>query len=159
MAEKTLVSYIGAGSNLGARESYINRAVEYLSSNSRIKVDKVSSLFETEPKGGPPQGKFLNCAVKIETSLSPSNLLKFLQETEKNLGRVRTVKNGPRTIDLDILLYGKEKIDYPDLRIPHPEMFNRLFVLIPLLEIEPEIFDKLDILSPYKEKSLKLLAR
>jgi len=151
--------YIGIGANLGNREDYINKAVEYLSSNPRIKVDKVSSLIETEPVGGPPQSKFLNCVVKIKTSLSSLTLLKSLQTMERNLGRVRTVKNGPRTIDLDILLYGEEIINKPDLKVPHPEMFNRLFVLIPLLEIEPEIFDKLAVLSSHKEKAFELLSR
>lgn len=151
--------YIGIGSNLGNREDYINRAVGYLNGNPQIKVSKASSFIESDPVGGPPQGKFLNCVVKIETSLSSSTLLKSLQAIEKNLGRSRTVKNGPRTIDLDILLYGEELINEPDLEVPHPKMFNRLFVLIPLLEIEPEIFDKLDILSPYKEKAFNLLSR
>ena len=138
------ISYIGLGSNLGDRLANINKAIEYLKENQDITVERVSSIIETEPQGGPPQGKFLNAVVKIKTTLKPKELLKVLQNIEEKLGRVRTIKNGPRTIDLDILLYGNEKIDEPDLKVPHPRMGERSFVLGPLLEIEPNIFKRLN---------------
>lgn len=140
---KEEASYIALGSNLGDRHFNINKAIEYLKANQNIRVEKVSSIIETEPQGGPPQGKFLNAVVKIKTSLSCEELLRFLQDIENKLGRKRSIKNGPRTIDLDILLYGNKKIDEEDLKIPHPKMFERDFVLKPLLEIEPDIFGKL----------------
>jgi len=138
------ISYIGLGSNLGDRLANINKAIEYLRENQDIAVEEVSSIIETEPQGGPPQGKFLNAVVKIRTALKPKELLRVLQGIEEKLGRVRNIKNGPRTIDLDILLYGDEKIDEPDLKIPHPRMRERSFVLRPLLEIEPNIFKRLN---------------
>ncbi|MCD6539418.1 MAG: 2-amino-4-hydroxy-6-hydroxymethyldihydropteridine diphosphokinase [Candidatus Omnitrophica bacterium] len=146
------VSYIGLGSNLGDRLVNINKAIEYLKENQDITVEKVSSIIETEPQGGPPQGKFLNAVVKIKTSLAPQDLLRFLQDIEAKLGRTRLIRNGPRTIDLDILLYDNKVIDEPNLEVPHPRMFERDFVLKPLLEIEPDIFDKLEGLKPYRDK-------
>jgi len=146
------ICYIGLGSNLGNRQANINKAIEYLKSNSQIKIEKISSIIETEPQGGPPQGKFLNAVVKIKTSLAPQDLLRFLQDIEAKLGRTRLIRNGPRTIDLDILLYDNKVIDEPNLEVPHPRMFERDFVLKPLLEIEPDIFDRLEALKPYRDK-------
>jgi len=128
-------SYIGIGSNLGDRRKYIERAIEMLKRSQKIKVDKVSPLYETEPVGGPPQGKFLNGVIKIETDFSPRELLNRLKEIEDDLGRVRRVKNGPRTIDLDILTYGDKHIEKGDLVIPHPRMNERDFVKDPLNDI------------------------
>jgi 2-amino-4-hydroxy-6-hydroxymethyldihydropteridine diphosphokinase len=136
--------FIGIGSNLGDREKNIKEAIKFLENNERIKVEKISSLIETEPQGGPPQPDYLNGVIKIKTDLSAQDLLCYLQEIERKLGRVRTVKNGPRIIDLDILLYGKEKIDEDNLKVPHPKMFERDFVLRPLFEIEPQIKSKLE---------------
>jgi 2-amino-4-hydroxy-6-hydroxymethyldihydropteridine diphosphokinase len=99
----------------------------------------VSAIIETAPVGGPPQGSFLNGVVEIETTLSPKDILTSLQEIENALGRVRTKRWGPRTIDLDILLYGDEVIGEPDLVIPHPMMHERAFVLKPLAEIAPDV--------------------
>ncbi len=132
-------AYIGIGSNLGDRLSHINSAIKELGNTPEIAIEKISSLIETEPVGGPAQGKFLNGVIKIETKLSPRKLLYALQNIENKLKRIRTVKNGPRTIDLDILLYGSETVAEDDLMIPHPRMFEREFVMRPLLEIEPEI--------------------
>ena len=134
-----VISYIGMGSNLGDREKNISSAVEYLKKTSGIKVTRVSSLYETDPVGGPPQGKFLNGAIEIETYLSPYELLRRLKEIEMELGRKKTVVNGPRTIDLDILFYGDVKIEKEDIVIPHPRMEQRDFVLRPLNEINPAI--------------------
>lgn len=128
-------SYIGIGSNLGDRKGYIERAIEILKTSSDIKVSKVSPLYETEPVNGPPQGKFLNGAIRIETDLSARGLLNRLMAIEKTLGRVRDIKNGPRTIDLDILTFGDQHIEEGDLIIPHPRMNERDFVKRPLADL------------------------
>jgi 2-amino-4-hydroxy-6-hydroxymethyldihydropteridine diphosphokinase len=128
-------AYIGLGSNLGRRRQNIRRALAELNKIKELKVIKISSLYQTEPVGGPPQGKFLNGAIKIETDLLPHQLLKALKNIEKRLGRKKTVKNGPRIIDLDILLYGDKKIKTKTLIIPHPRMKERGFVIKPLEEI------------------------
>ncbi len=130
-----MLCYIGVGSNLGDRRNYIENAIQKLKESKGIEVKRISGIYETEPEGGPKQGKYLNGAIEIETTLEPRQLLERLQAIEKELGRVRTVKNGPRTIDLDILLYGDKKIDEVDLKIPHPRMLEREFVLKPLKEI------------------------
>jgi len=130
-----MLCYIGIGSNLGDRKKYIENAIEKLKNTEGVEVKKVSGVYETEPMGGPKQGKYLNAAIEIETGLKPRELLVKLQDIEKQLGRKRTVKNAPRTIDLDILLYGDNKIDEPDLKIPHPRMRGREFVIKPLKEI------------------------
>ena len=137
------VVFIGLGSNLGNREDYINKAIDYLKKNPNIIVDKISSIIETNPQGFINQGKYLNAVIKLKTSLSAFNLLTELQDIENNLGRVRSFKNAARTIDLDILLYGEEAIDEPGLNVPHPRMFKRKFVMEPLLEIAPELKNKL----------------
>ena len=139
--------FIGIGSNLGDREYFINEAINYLRKNSQINIEKISSIIETDPCGGPPQGKFLNAVIKIKTFLKPEELLSVLQSIENRLGRKRLIRNGPRTIDLDILLYGDKIIDYPELKIPHPRMFEREFVMNLLFEIAPEIKKKLSSLN------------
>jgi len=130
-----VLCYIGIGSNLGDRQKYIYRAIEELKKNKDIRVVETSSIYETEPVGGIPQGKFLNGVLKIRTSLNSGSLLRSLNEIEKLLGRKRMVKNGPRTIDLDILYYGDESINKKDLRIPHPRIKEREFVLRGLREL------------------------
>lgn len=127
--------YLGVGSNLGDREKYIQQAIQYLRETPGISVKKISSLHETDPVGGPPQGKYLNGAIEIETRLSPRELLTCVKNIEKGLGRKERMKNWPREIDLDILLYGNQMIQEPGLEIPHPHMRERDFVLIPLREI------------------------
>jgi len=127
--------YIGIGSNLGDRRQYIKDAISMLGETPEVKIDKVSPLYETEPVGGPPQGRFLNGVLSLKTGLSPRQLLKRLNEIEDSLGRERTVKNGPRTIDLDILTYGDLHIEEKDLMIPHPRMKERDFVMRPLNDI------------------------
>jgi len=132
-------AFISIGSNLGNRKDNVTRAISYLKAEKGIKVEKVSTFIETEPQGGPAQGKYLNGVIKIDTTLSVHDLLNVLHSVEDRLGRKRLVRFGPRTIDLDILLYGDETVDSPDLKVPHPRMFERKFVLEPLLEIEPEL--------------------
>jgi len=131
-------AYIAFGSNLGDRNKNILRAISLLKAHPKIKIKKISSIIETKPEGGPKQGRFLNGAVKIETGLSIEDLLSVLQDIEKQLGRTRAVKNGPRTIDLDIIFYGDEVINKPGLIIPHPRWRQRQFVVGPLREIAPE---------------------
>lgn len=132
-------SYLGIGSNLGRRQINIKKAIELLKQLPNIKVIKISQLIETMPVGGPKQRKFLNGAIEIKTNLKPQALLKALKKIEKDLGRVKTIKNGPRVIDLDILLYNKKNIYEKNLIIPHPRMFYRDFVLKPLKEIFPKL--------------------
>lgn len=133
------VAFIAIGSNLGDRNNYIDKALIRLGGSVSISIESISSLIETNPCGGPSQGKYLNGVVKIKTSMSPQRLLKFLQNIERELGRKRDIKNGSRTMDLDILLYGDEIINESNLQIPHPKMCEREFVIKPLLEIEPKI--------------------
>jgi 2-amino-4-hydroxy-6-hydroxymethyldihydropteridine diphosphokinase len=131
------VVYLGLGSNIGNRAEQLNRAVE-LMKKSGIAIQKISTSIETDPVGGPPQGKFLNAAVMAETTLSPVELLKTIQAIESSMGRGRTIANAPRSIDIDILLYDKLILQSQDLTIPHPRMHQRAFVLDPLREIAPQ---------------------
>ena len=128
------IVYLGLGSNLGDREKNIREAVKLLEARG-VRPLKISSIIETDPVGGPPQGSFLNAALKAETSLVPLDLLKAAQAVEAQLGRVRMVKNGPRTIDIDILRYDDLAMVTDQLVIPHPRMEARDFVMIPLNEI------------------------
>ncbi|PIP20744.1 MAG: 2-amino-4-hydroxy-6-hydroxymethyldihydropteridine diphosphokinase [Candidatus Omnitrophica bacterium CG23_combo_of_CG06-09_8_20_14_all_40_11] len=130
-----IVCYLGVGSNLGNRRENIKKALDYLAKTKGIKIEKASRIYETEPMGDPAQGKFLNAAIKIRTSLRPQLLLAALKKIEKDLGRKKTVRWGPRKIDLDILLYANKVIKRENLVIPHPRMFAREFVLKPLREI------------------------
>lgn len=124
-------AYIGIGSNMGDRKMYIDEAIKMLGSF----VKRVSSVYETEPVGLEEGDKFLNAVVEIETDMEPVALLDFLEGIEKKLGRKEKGAYKSRTIDLDILLYGDEKIDIPRLKIPHPRLKDRDFVLEPLLEL------------------------
>jgi len=133
--------YVALGSNLGDRSRNINLALKYLNLDPAIKILKTSSFVETEPVGAVAQPKFLNATAKIETDYSAQELLKKLQEIEISLGRENPhPKNQPRAIDLDILTYGDLKIDESNLKIPHPRMWEREFVTVPLKEIAPEMF-------------------
>lgn len=126
--------YLSLGANLGDREKNIRTALALLT-DAGVNVLKVSSLIETVPQGGPPQGLFLNAAARAETSLSPQAVLQVIHSIEGQLGRVRTVKNGPRPIDIDILFYDDVSMNTPELTIPHPRINERDFVLGPLKEI------------------------
>lgn len=140
--KKKHIVYLALGSNMGDRLAYMRKAVIHLKQTG-INILKTSSVIETDPVGGPPQGKFLNAALRAETTLSPADLLAHLKSIEKKLGREQTEKNGPRPIDIDILLYDNISIKNPTLTIPHPRMFEREFVMRPLLEIEPQIIKKI----------------
>ncbi|MFH1533587.1 MAG: 2-amino-4-hydroxy-6-hydroxymethyldihydropteridine diphosphokinase [Nitrospirota bacterium] len=125
--------FIGIGTNIGDKGQNIENALIEIGKIATIK--KKSSIHETKPVGYENQGDFFNMAIEIETDLSPIDLIIKLQEIEHKMGRVRDIKNGPRIIDLDILTYGNEIINEPNLTIPHPRMFERDFVMKPLKEI------------------------
>ncbi|MDP2168474.1 MAG: 2-amino-4-hydroxy-6-hydroxymethyldihydropteridine diphosphokinase [Thermodesulfovibrionales bacterium] len=149
------VVYIGIGSNMGGRKANCRKAVKLLIREG-MRALKQSSMHETKPDGVKEQPLFMNMAVAAETDIPPHRLLKVLKSIEKELGRKETIRRGPRVIDLDILLYGDLILDEPDLKIPHPSMHKRGFVLKPLSEIAPdavhpvlgktvkELFEKLD---------------
>ena len=126
---------------MGDRAFYIQQAIRELEARG-VHIIKMSSVIETEPVGGPPQGKYLNAVAECAAQLSPEDLLSALQEIEKLIGRVKTVVDGPRVIDLDILLYDQIKLNTPDLIIPHPRMYSRDFVLNPLKEIAPHLLEE-----------------
>jgi 2-amino-4-hydroxy-6-hydroxymethyldihydropteridine diphosphokinase len=130
------VAYLALGSNLGDRWANLTAAVQRLRREPGLRVQAVSGFYETDPVGGPTgQGKYLNAAAKVETNRTPQQLLDLLLHIEKSLGRVRSVKDAPRTIDLDVLLYDDRVLDTPELTVPHPRMADRAFVLVPLREI------------------------
>jgi 2-amino-4-hydroxy-6-hydroxymethyldihydropteridine diphosphokinase len=134
-------AFVGLGSNLGDRERTLRRAVEQLTTLPSTTVRVVSSFRDTEPVGILDQPRFLNGAVELETDLSPGELLGALLEIERALGRDRSgvPPGGPRTLDLDLLLYGDAQIEEPGLRVPHPRLAERRFVLEPLLELDPAL--------------------
>ncbi len=134
--------YLGLGSNLGDRKMYLTSAIKKLN-QSNVNVLEISAFIETDPVGGPPQDKYLNAVIKAKTTLDPHQLLKTTLLIEKGLGRIRTMINGPRTIDIDILLFDTLKIQTPELTIPHPRMLERDFVMNPLKEIAPELVKEL----------------
>ena len=128
---------MGLGSNLGDRLGNLVRALEELTATRELKILDCSAAYETEPWGLTDQPKFLNCAVKAATTLTPEQLLELAKEIEQVMGRTAGVRYGPRPIDIDILLYGDLVINLqvPDLQVPHPRMAERAFVLVPLAEI------------------------
>jgi 2-amino-4-hydroxy-6-hydroxymethyldihydropteridine diphosphokinase len=130
--------FLSLGSNIGDREEYLLHAVNKINTHPSINIRTLSSLYETEPVGMVEQSPFLNMVVKGETSLSEEELLYFLQQTETELDRTREIRWGPRTIDLDILLYNNIQVNTEHLVIPHSRMKERAFVLVPLAEIAPE---------------------
>ena len=138
------LAYIGFGSNCGDREHYILSALHMLMSSPSSQVRRISSLYESKPVEGVGGSLFLNGVVKMSTSLEPEDLLIYLQTVESSLGRDMDRRSGPRTIDLDILLYGDRVVQTPTLTIPHPKMARRSFVLLPLIEIEPDVVHPLE---------------
>lgn len=132
-------AFLSIGSNIGDRFVHLTEAVRALHSQEKVKVMAVSSIYETAPVGYTDQADFLNLVVQVETGLNPYELLSTCQEIEHKQGRVRNIRWGPRTVDLDILLYNNDNIEAENLVVPHPRMHERGFVLIPLLEIAPTI--------------------
>lgn len=136
-------AYLGIGSNLGDRASFLQGAVDALATAEGVELVAVSRVYETVPVGGPPQPDFLNAVVAIDTDLSGHALLELAHRIEAAADRVRTVRWGPRTLDVDVLLVGDEQIDDPDLVVPHPRMTERAFVVVPLADVAPEWADRL----------------
>ncbi len=134
------IVYLGLGSNMGDRQQYIRSALDALR-QSGISIDKTSTIIETEPQGGPPQGNYLNAVCESRTDLTPEELLSAVKSIERRLGRRKNVVNGPREIDIDILLYDQLRWSSLNLTIPHPRMRHRAFVLEPLKEIAPSRAD------------------
>ncbi|TDF91563.1 2-amino-4-hydroxy-6-hydroxymethyldihydropteridine diphosphokinase [Paenibacillus piri] len=128
-------AYIGLGSNIGDRERYLAEAIRQLESHEHVRISGRSAIYETDPIGLTDQAPFLNMALELETTLRAEGLLAVMQQIEQNLGRTREVRWGPRTIDLDLLLYGDVAQDDPQLILPHPRMMERAFVLVPLVEV------------------------
>lgn len=141
-------AYIGVGSNLGNREETIEKAKEALSAFPQIRFIRSAPIYETQPIGGPKQGLYLNTVWELETTLDAEELLRVLSEIELHLGRTRAEKNGPRTLDLDLLLFGDEIVRQENLVIPHPQMQERWFVLKPLWDLRS------DLIHPVFKKSV-----
>jgi 2-amino-4-hydroxy-6-hydroxymethyldihydropteridine diphosphokinase len=131
--------YLSLGSNVGNRAENLRAAMEELP-HAGVAIVKVSSFYETEPVDYLDQRWFLNCAAEVKTHFDPFTLLRALREIETKMGSKKLVAKGPRLMDMDILLYGGEKIGTPELQVPHPRMHLRRFVLVPLAEIAPEAF-------------------
>lgn len=136
-------AFIGIGSNLGEREATVRAALEQLSQLPETTLLRVSSLYDSEPVGPEDQPDFVNAVAQLDTALTARQLLWNLALIEKRLGRVRSQRWGPRTIDLDLLFFGDQVIDDDDLRVPHPEITRRAFVLAPLAELEPGLLHPL----------------
>ena len=134
-------AYLGLGGNIGEREVQLKTAIAQLDNHSQIEVIAISPMYETKPVGYVEQPDFLNVCVHVQTSLTPHELLKVGLDVEANLHRVRDVRWGPRTIDIDILLYGNEVIETETLVVPHPRMTERAFVMIPLNDIAPDVIE------------------
>lgn len=131
-------AFLGLGSNLGDRRAHLRRAVELLEDEGDLVT--VSPLYETDPVGGPPgQDAYLNVVVELRTTATARQLLERCARLEADAHRVRTVRFGPRTLDADVLLVGTERVDDPDLVVPHPRMRERRFVLAPLADLAPEL--------------------
>jgi 2-amino-4-hydroxy-6-hydroxymethyldihydropteridine diphosphokinase len=127
-------AFLGLGSNMGERETYLRRAVAEIPD-----VVAVSGLYETDPVGGPDQDPFLNVVVALETDRSPRELLEICRRLEREADRVRVVRWGPRTLDVDVLWVDGASVDEPDLIVPHPRMGDRAFVMVPLGELAPDL--------------------
>jgi len=144
-----VTAYLGLGSNMGNRQDNLEKALDFLS--QRLRIKKVSSTYETEPVGNVNQPRFLNLVCEVYTGLTPIALLTLGKGIERKLGRVSSKPNAPRPIDIDILFYGDQIIETPELVIPHPRLTERAFVLIPLAEIAP------DLVHPASGKTIKEL--
>ena len=148
--------YLSLGSNIGNRQEYIESAIELVGKTEGIKILKKSGLYETSPVGYVEQDLFLNAVIKIKTDFSEREILKIINKIENELDRKREIRWGPRTIDIDILIFSDKKINETDLIIPHKEMLNRLFVLVPLIEIyDGDYFGK-EVIAKRIDELLKI---
>ena len=138
-AMKSTTACLGLGSNIGDRMAHMRDAIDMLHAADGIDITRISPIYQTEPVGYEVHEDFYNMVVEINTSMFPNRLLEVVKEIEKNLGRRESVHKGPREMDIDILLYGKEAIEEYRLTIPHPRMLNREFVLRPLYDIAPDM--------------------
>ncbi len=145
-----VTAYLGLGSNLGERVDNINMALKMLEESGGIEIKAASSIYETAPVGTGDQADFFNCAVRIETDLDPHALLERIKGIEVRLGRRPGTHLRPRPIDIDILLYDSTNLESIDLKIPHPRLTNRRFVIEPLLELDPALTDPVS-LRPLKD--------
>jgi 2-amino-4-hydroxy-6-hydroxymethyldihydropteridine diphosphokinase len=134
-------AYLALGSNLGDRVANLQLAVDELGRTAGIRVVAVSRVYETAPVGGPPQDAYLNAVVAVDTGLAPLDLLHECNRIEAVAARERTVRWGPRTLDVDVLLVGDERVDTEELTVPHPRMWERGFVLAPLRDVAPDLVD------------------
>ena len=134
---REVFAFLGLGSNLGDRMAHLQAGVDHLHAQRGIRVDEVSSVYETAPVGGPPQHAFLNMAVRVATTRSPSGLLRACHGAERARRRVRAQRWGPRTLDVDILLYDDLQLYTRRLVVPHPRLTERPFALVPLIEVAP----------------------
>ena len=146
-------AFVGLGANVGDPVAQVSRALAKLAGLEKTRVERTSSLYRTAPLGHVDQPEFVNAVASLETALTPRELLDALLGIEEAAGRERTFRNAPRVLDLDLLLYGDEIIDAPGLEVPHPRMHERAFVLIPLLEIAP------DVVIPRRGRAADLLGR
>lgn len=146
---KPVSVYLSLGSNIGERQENLLKAVDYIS--QRMRVEKKSSIYDTAPLENPNQNRFLNMTCQVTTTIPAATLLSLFKGIENKMGRVPGPPNGPRPIDIDILLYGDDIINTPDLKVPHPRMLERAFVLVPLVEIAP------DIVHPVQKRTIKEL--
>jgi 2-amino-4-hydroxy-6-hydroxymethyldihydropteridine diphosphokinase len=143
--------FIGMGSNLGDRAVQIRKAVESIGMMPATEIVRMSSIYETSPVGIPDQPRFLNAVIEVSTRLVPRDVLKEVRKIEKELGRTEYRRWGPRTIDLDILLYDNDVIISDELTVPHPRMTERKFVLVPLAELDPAV------VHPVEQKTVGMI--
>ncbi len=139
LAKRAVEVYVALGSNMGDREAFLEKAVKLIDSHPDIEISRISGIYETDPIGYTEQPAFLNMAVAVQTSLPPLLLLRQLLQFEQELGRIRHQRFGPRTIDLDLLLYDDVIMEQEELMLPHPRMMERAFVLVPLNDVMTQL--------------------